>query len=111
LSYLTNRIVYFFGRDETNCMPISIQDFKSSQTASRRRYINKTAHWAASKIHWTRMWPRECGFEFVESRTDNEVITDNSAAHVAVQHERESAEHPLFLQRTLVFEKNADSLR
>src|SRR6266581_8333557 len=65
----------------------------------RRGYVDETSHRAAGEVHGPRMWLRECCIVLLEPRAYHKVLINDPTAHVTFHHERESAEHPLLLER------------
>src|SRR6266851_7927673 len=86
------------GQNETQA-PLNPGAEHRSRVVAPGTHVHKSSHWAARKIHGPGVRLRERPMVAVRPCADDKVLADNPAAHMTVDHECQSAEHFLFLER------------
>jgi hypothetical protein len=82
-----------------------------SRPVTFRSYVKEPSHWTTGEIHGPRVGLRERFFVFFRPSANNQVIANDSTAHVPVHHERESAEHALLVYAVDPAQECSDSYR
>ena len=83
----------------------------SSKSIPFRSYKHEPSHRAAGKSHGPRMRLRKCLVIAFRACAYDQVISNDSTAHVPVHHEREPAEHALLVYGIDPAQECSDSYR
>ena len=83
---------------------------RSGGAVAQRTNVNEAFHRPSGEIHRARVGPRKRLVVRVVAHADYKICADDAAAPVAINHERESAEHSPFLGWAFVRQDVADSL-
>src|SRR6266446_6330624 len=75
-----------------------------------RTNVNKAFHRSPSEIHWADVRLRKSLFVLLWTNSDNKILAHDAAAHMAINHERQTTEHSPFLGKTFFRGNVADSL-
>src|SRR5712692_9231618 len=86
------------GQNETQA-PLNPGAEHRSRVVAPRTHVHKTSHWPTREIHGPRVGSREGLMVCAYPCANDKVLAHNPAAHMTVDHECQSAEHFLFLER------------